>query len=104
MRSTNPATQVALTGIPDSWRWMKPDLAIRLLPMVAAFALVEIIWRPSWTGLSLGGIDAQLLFGAVTAPLLFVAAIWVPLLLTRQRGAIAVPSRPSDPGCQGGVS
>src|SRR5438034_11831915 len=94
MRSTNPATQVALTGIPDSWRWMKPDLAIRLLPMVAAFALVEIIWRPSWAGLSLGRIDAQLLFGAVTVTLLSLAATWVQLLLTLQRRAIAVPSGP----------
>ncbi len=81
---------------------MKPDLAIRLLPMVAAFAFVEIIWRPSWTGLSLGRIDAQLLFGAVTAPLLFVAATWAQLLLTRQRGAIGVPSGPGDAWFQAG--
>src|SRR5438094_9838487 len=103
MRSTNAATQVALTDIPDSWRWMKPDLAIRLLPMMAAFAFVEIVWRPSWTGLSLGRLDAQLLFGAVTAPVLFVAATWAQLLLTRRRGAIRVPSGPGDawvpPGC-----
>jgi len=96
MRSTNAATRVALTDIPDSWRWMKPDLAVRLLPMAAAFAFVEVVWRPSWTGLSLGRLEAQLTFGAVTAPLLFVAATWVQLLLTRRRGAIGVPSGPGD--------
>src|SRR5256885_299414 len=96
MRSTSAATRVALTDIPDSWRWMKPDLAVRLLPMAAAFAFVEAVWRPSWTGLSLGRLEAQLTFGAVTAPLLFVAATWVQLLLTRRRGAIGVPS---GPGC-----
>lgn len=100
MRSTNDATQVALTGIPDSWRWMKPDIAIRLLPMLAAFAFVEIVWRPSWTGLSLGRLDVQLAFGALTAPLLFVAAAWVQLWLTRRRGAIGVPSGPGDASFQ----
>src|SRR5438477_10048999 len=103
MRSTNAATQVALTDIPDSWRWMKPDLAIRLLPMVAAFAFVEIVWRPSWLGLSLGRIDAQLIVGAVTAPVLFVASTWVQLLLTWRRGAIGVPSVPGDAWFQAGV-
>ena len=102
MRSTNGATQVALTDIPDSWRWMKPDLATRLLPMVAAFAFVEIVWRPSWAGLSFGRVEAQLIFGAVTAPLLFVAATWVQLLLTRRRRAIGVPSGPADAWFQAG--
>src|SRR5258707_8983191 len=102
MRSTKGATQVALTDIPDSWRWMKPDLATRLLPMVAAFAFVEIVWRPSWSGLSFGRVETQLIFGAVTAPLLFVAATWVQLLMTRRRGAIGVPSGPGDAWFQAG--
>src|SRR5207237_2441205 len=71
-------------------------LAVWLLPMAAAFAFVEVVWRPSWTGLSLGRLNAQLTFGAVNAPLLFVAAAWVQLMLTRQRGAIGVPSGPGD--------
>ena len=102
MRSTKGATQVALTDIPDSWRWMKPDLAARLLPMVAAFAFVEIVWRPSWSGFSFGRVEAQLIFGAVTAPLLFVAATWVQLLMTRRRGAVGVPSGPGDAWFQAG--
>src|SRR2546430_15410111 len=75
---------------------MTPARAIRLLPMMAAFGFVQVVWRPSWTGLSLGRLDAQLTFGAVTAPLLFVAAAWVQLMLTRRRGAIGVPSGPGD--------
>ncbi len=102
MRSTKGATHVALTDIPDSWRWMKPDLAARLLPMVAAFAFVEIVWRPSWSGFSFGRVEAQLIFGAVTAPLLFVAATWVQLLMTRRRGAVGVPSGPGDAWFQAG--
>src|SRR2546430_5485142 len=96
MRSTNAATQVALTDIPDSWRWMKPDLAIRLLPMVAAFAFVEIVWPPSWTGLSLGRLDAQLLFWAGSTTALFVGAAWVRLLLAQRPCALRGPL---GPGC-----
>lgn len=102
MRSTNGATRVALTDIPDSWRWMKADIAIRLLPMVAAFGFVEIAWRPSWSGLSFGRVEAQLIFGVVTAPVLFAAATWVQLQLTRRRGAIGVPSGPADVWFQAG--
>jgi len=93
---------VALTDIPDSWRWMKPDFALRLLPMTAAFAAVEIIWRPSWTGFSIGWLSVQLLFGLVTAPILFVAATWVQLLLARRRGGLGAPSGPRDAAFQAG--
>src|ERR1051326_5412478 len=100
--STKPATQISLTDIPASWRWMKPDIALRLAPMTAAFVLVELIWRPSWSGLSLGRLEVQLLFGVVTAPLLFVGAAWVQLLLTRRRRALGVPSGPPDAWFQAG--
>ena len=75
---------------------MKPDIAIRLLPMAAAFALVQAVWHPAWIGLSFGRLDAQLTFGLVTAPLLLVAATWVQLVLARRRGSLGVPSGPGD--------
>src|ERR1051326_6773578 len=96
------ATQIALTDIPGGWRWGKPDIAVRLAPMTAAFAVVELIWRPSWSGLSLGRLEVQLLFGLVAAPLLFMGAAWVQLLLTRRRRALGVPSGSADAWFQAG--
>ena len=101
MTPTRTATQIALTAIPDSWRWMKPDLVMRLVPMTVAFAAVQAIWRPTWTGLATGNLQAQLIFGLTTAPVLFVAATWVQLLLARRRGGLAVPSGPGDAWFQG---
>ena len=75
---------------------MKPDFAARLLPMAAAFALVQLVWRPAWTGWSLGRLDVQLAFGIVAAPVMFIAATWVQLQLARRRGALGVPSGPGD--------
>lgn len=80
---------------------MKPDLAVRLLPMGAAFVLVQAVWRPAWMGLSLGNLDAQLSFGLVTAPILFIAATWLQLLLARWRGGLGVPSGGRDAWFQG---
>lgn len=81
---------------------MKLDLAVRLLPMTAAFVLVQAVWRPAWTGFSLGNLGAQLTFGLVTAPILFIAATWVQLLLARRRGGLGVPSGPADACFQAG--
>ncbi len=102
MTSTKAATRVALTDIPDSWRWMKPDFAVRLLPMTAAFVVVVLIWRPSWTGFAPGRLDVQLLFGLVAAPILFVAATWVQLVLARRRGGLGAPSGVGDAVFQAG--
>lgn len=102
MTPTNAATRVALTDIPDSWRWMKPDFAVRLLPMTAAFVVVELVWRPAWTGFTVGRLDVQLLFGLVSAPILFIAATWVQLVLARRRGGLGVPSGAGDAAFQAG--
>jgi membrane protease YdiL (CAAX protease family) len=90
------ATRVVLTRIPDSWAWMKPDLLRRLLPFAIVVAVVEVGWRPAWIGFSFGRPGAQVVFAAVSAPILFAAAAVVQLLLARRRGVLSVPSGGGD--------
>jgi len=94
--------RVVLTHIPDSWAWMRPDLLIRILPFAAIAAGVEILWRPTWLGVSSGRLGVQLTFAAAAAPVLFVAATLVQLWLTRRRGAISVPADSRDAWFQAG--
>jgi membrane protease YdiL (CAAX protease family) len=94
------AIRVVLTRIPDSWGWMLPDLRTRLLGFTILVAAVDIVWRPSWLGLSLGNVRAQLLFAALAAPVLFVAAMFVQLALAHRRGAISVPAGAGDASFQ----
>jgi len=94
--------RVVLTHIPDSWAWMRPDLLIRILPFTAIAAGVEILWRPTWLGVSSGRLGVQLTFAAAATPLLFVAATLVQLWLTRRRGAISVPADRADAWFQAG--
>ena len=94
--------RVVLTHIPDSWAWMRPDLLIRILPFTAIAAGVEILWRPTWLGVSSGRLGVQLTFAAAATPVLFVAATLVQLWLTRRRGAISVPADRADAWFQAG--
>jgi membrane protease YdiL (CAAX protease family) len=85
------------TRIPDSWRWMRPDLLVRLLPFAVAYALAyRLTGGAAWLGLSAGRPEAQLTFGLVAAPLMFGAAVAVQLWLTRRRGALSVPASAGD--------
>jgi membrane protease YdiL (CAAX protease family) len=95
-------TRAVLTRIPESWAWMAPDLLRRLLPFAAVVAVVEIVARPSWLGFSAGRVGAQLVFAAVAAPVLFVAATFVQLRLARRRGALSVPAGADDAAFQAG--
>ena len=81
---------------------MAPDLLRRLLPFAVMVAVVEVGWRPAWLGFSTGRAGAQILFAAVSAPVLFVAAALVQLLLARRRGALSVPSGGGDAWFQAG--
>ncbi len=81
---------------------MAPDLLRRLLPFAAVVAVVEIVWRPSWLGFSAGRVGTQLVFAAVAAPVLFVAATFVQLRLARRRGALSVPAGSDDAAFQAG--
>jgi len=94
--------RIVLTHIPDSWAWMRPDLLIRILPFTAIAAGVEILWRPTWLGVSSGRLGVQLTFAAAATPVLFVAATLVQLWLTRRRGAISVPANRADAWFQAG--
>ena len=94
--------RVVLTHIPDSWAWMRSDLLIRILPFTIVAAGVEVVWHPSWLGVSPGRLGVQLGFVAVAAPVLFVAASMVQLWLTRRRGAISVPADGGDAWFQAG--
>jgi membrane protease YdiL (CAAX protease family) len=81
---------------------MAPDLLQRLLPFAAVAVVAEIVWRPSWLGFSAGRLGAQLVFAAVGAPVLFVAATVVQLRLARRRGALSVPAGVDDAMFQAG--
>ena len=81
---------------------MAPDVLRRLLPFALVVAAVEIGWRPSWLGVSLGRTGPQLIFAAIAAPVLFVAATLVQLRLARRRGALSVPAGGDDAWFQGG--
>jgi len=94
--------RIVLTHIPDSWAWMRPDLLIRILPFTAIAAGVEILWRPTWLGVSSGRLGVQLTFAVAATPVLFVAATLVQFWLTRRRGAISVPANRADAWFQAG--
>jgi membrane protease YdiL (CAAX protease family) len=96
-------TRLVLTRIPDSWAWMRPDLLIRLFPFAAAFAAVYLLAsRPGWAGLGPGRLGAQLLFGLLAAPVMFVAAVLAQLWLARRRGALSAPAGGADAWFQAG--
>jgi membrane protease YdiL (CAAX protease family) len=97
------STRLVLTDIPDSWAWIRTDLLVRIVPFVVAFTIAyELIPHRRALGLGPGSIGFQLLFAAVAAPLMFAAAAWVQLRLTRRRGALAVPASAGDAWFQAG--
>ena len=82
---------------------MRSDLLVRIVPFAAAYAIVyQLDSRRASLGLSFGRPSAQLAFAAVAAPLMFVAAIWMQLWLTRRRGALSVPANAGDTWFQAG--
>src|ERR1700693_6636096 len=91
------STRLVRTDIPESWAWMRFDLLVRIVPFVAACAITyELASRPAWFGLSAGRLGIQLVFALVGAPLMFVAAAAVQLLLTRRRRVLSVPRGATD--------
>jgi membrane protease YdiL (CAAX protease family) len=97
------STRLVTTNIPDSWAWIRPDLIARIAPFAGAYAVAYLILsRPAPLGVSFGRPDVQLLFAAVAAPLMFVAAVTVQLLLTRRRGVLSVPANGPDAWFQAG--
>lgn len=97
------ATRVVGTNIPDTWAWMRTDLLVRIAPFAGAYAIAYVVLsRPAALGLSAGQPGVQLLFAAVAAPFLFVAAVVLQLWLTRRRGALSVPADGRDAWFQAG--
>src|SRR5438445_498311 len=97
------ATRVELTRIPDSWAWIKPDIAVRLLPFTVLFAIAYLAsGHARWLGLETGDLRVQLLFAAVGVPPMFAAATTVQLWLARRRGALLVPANAGDAWFQAG--
>jgi membrane protease YdiL (CAAX protease family) len=76
---------------------MRPDLAFRLLPFTLAFGIAYwVSMGAPWLGLGPGDLGVQLVFAAVAAPVMFAAAAWVQVWLTRRRRALSVPAGPGD--------
>jgi membrane protease YdiL (CAAX protease family) len=76
---------------------MRFDLLVRILPFALVYAIVyELDTHRSSLGLGAGRLGVQLVFGVVAAPLMFAAAAWVQLRLTRRRGALSVPATSRD--------
>jgi membrane protease YdiL (CAAX protease family) len=88
---TVPAIRVVPGHPVDTLAWLRGDLAFRLAPFAAAVAAVAAVFHPRWLGLNPGDARAQLLFGLLAAPVLFVAATAVQMLMSRWRGALRVP-------------
>ena len=96
------STRLVSTDIPESWAWMRPDLMVRIVPFVAVYAAVCLLARRAPLGFSVGRLEVQLLFAAVAAPLMFIAAAWAQLWLTRRRGVLNVPANGRDAWFQAG--
>ena len=76
---------------------MWSDILLRLLPFAAAFAIAYWITDGArWLGAGTGDLAVQLIFAAIAAPLMFVAAVAVQLWLTRRRRALSVPADGRD--------
>jgi membrane protease YdiL (CAAX protease family) len=82
---------------------MRFDLLVRIIPFVLAYAIVfQLDTRRAALGWSAGRLGVQLVFAAVAAPVMFAAAVWVQLWLTRRRGALGVPVSARDAWFQAG--
>jgi membrane protease YdiL (CAAX protease family) len=92
-----------LTRIPDTWKWIKPDVLIRLIPFAALYAIAHrLTGGAPWLGWSAGNLVVQLAFAAAGAPVMFAAAAAVQLWLTRRRRVLAVPAGLDDVALQAG--
>jgi membrane protease YdiL (CAAX protease family) len=94
--------ELARTTPADSLAWIRPDVAVRLLPFGLAVAAAQLLWRPRWLGLSTGSPGVQLAFGVSMAALMFVFGLGVQLSLSRRRGTLRVPASTADAGLQAG--
>lgn len=86
-----PGTRIKRVSVSESLAWMRVDLLIRLLPFLVAVGAVELIWRPSWLGLSWGQFGTQLGFGLVAGAIGFVMGTRVRFALASRLGFLPLP-------------
>ncbi len=81
--STTQSTQVARSTVSDSWRWMWPDLLMRILPMGAVpFLYIFFLHLPlSFLGLTLHDAPQQLVIGLVVGIAMAAFAVVYRMLL-----------------------
>ncbi len=70
--------------------------------MTLVVGAVWLLARPQWLGLAGGDLPVQLGFGLALLPVMFVAAAWVQLGLSRSRRALRVPASHADAALQAG--
>ena len=75
--SSAQSTQVARSTVTDSWRWMWPDLLMRILPMGAVpFLYITFLHLPlSFLGVTLRDVPQQLLIGLIVGTAMAAFAI-----------------------------
>src|SRR6266480_6664095 len=63
--TTLQSTQVVRSTVAKTWRWMRPDFFMRIVPMAIAPFLYIAIFRPplSSLGLTAGNVLQQILIG-----------------------------------------
>jgi membrane protease YdiL (CAAX protease family) len=82
---------------------MWPDVGVRLAPFGLAYGIAwAVSGHAAWLGFAVGDASAQLVFAAIAAPVMFVAATGVQWLLARRRGALSTPADAGDAVFQAG--
>ena len=81
--STAQSTQVARSTVSDSWKWMWPDLLMRILPMGAVpFLYIFFLHLPlTFLGLTLHDVPQQLVIGLVVGIAMAAFAVVYRMLL-----------------------
>jgi membrane protease YdiL (CAAX protease family) len=102
MAATSARFAIQLTRPDDSLAWIRIDVVQRLVPMTLAVAVVWAVWRPGWLGLDAGDEAAQLRFGAVMLPVMFIAAALMQRWLSRRRRTLRVSASGADAALQAG--
>jgi membrane protease YdiL (CAAX protease family) len=90
------------TQTAESLAWMRPDLAMRLVPFSAVVLAVWTVWRPAWLGLDTGRLADQLVLGLGGAAVFFAAACLLQAALAPLRGSLKVPADRRDVALQAG--
>lgn len=92
MSGPNLSLETVVTGPADSLTWMRWDAMVRLVPFALACLAAWALWRPSWLGFNSGSLEAQLLFGLLSAPVMFCAAAGIARAVALAERRLVVPT------------